>query len=60
MFSYGRVIQDEAHSDCGLSLVQASFIYVLMPGLAGRLCSVCLARGELFAKRLLYSIVRRR
>ena len=34
-FSYGGVIQDEALSDCGLSLVQASFIYVLMPGLAG-------------------------
>jgi hypothetical protein len=34
-FSYGGVIQDEALSNCGLSLVQAAFIYVLLPGLAG-------------------------
>jgi hypothetical protein len=35
MFSFGGVIKDEALSDWGLSLVQASFIYILMPGLAG-------------------------
>jgi hypothetical protein len=34
-FSYGGIIQDGALSECGLSLVQASFIYVLKPGLAG-------------------------
>ena len=34
-FSYGGVILDEAPSDCDPSLVQATFIYALKPGLAG-------------------------